>query len=76
MRQTAWTAKPRRKRLCKHLRLSLEPGQAIRIAGERLGQNLQRHLAVELGPSPGRPVPCPLADEGGDVEVAESGTDF
>ncbi len=33
----------------KNLRLTLEPGQPIRISGKRLGQDLQRHLPVELG---------------------------
>ena len=32
-----------------HLRLALEPGETIRVAGEGVGENLERHLAVELG---------------------------
>ena len=32
-----------------YLRLSLEPGETIRIGGKRLGQNLQRHLPVQFG---------------------------
>ena len=31
------------------LGLALEPGEAIRIGGERLGEDLERHPAVELG---------------------------
>ena len=30
------------------LRLALEAGDALRIAGERLGQDLDRHVAIEL----------------------------
>ena len=32
-----------------HLRLPLEPRQAVGVAGKRLGQDLERDLAVELG---------------------------
>ena len=61
---------------CKNLRLSLEPSEAIRISGERLGQNLQRHLPVQLGIGGLIDLAhTPLADEGGHVIVAESGTD-
>ena len=31
------------------LGLSLEPGEAVRVAGERLGKGLERDRAVELG---------------------------
>ena len=34
-----------------HLGFTLEPGQSIWIVGERLRQDLQRHVAVELGVS-------------------------
>ena len=38
----------------------LEPGQAIRIGGKRLRQDLQGDIAVELGiSSPIDPGPCP-----------------
>ena len=33
----------------KDLRLSLEPREPIRIAGKRLGQDLERDLPVQLG---------------------------
>ena len=60
-----------------NLRLSLEAGQAIRIGSERLWKHLQRDLAVELRVSGLVDLPHPaLADEGGDVIVAESGADF
>ena len=32
-----------------HLGLTLEAGQPVRVGGERLGENLERHVAVELG---------------------------
>ncbi len=55
------------------LRLPLEPGQPIRVSREGVGQDLQGDLAVELGV--GR-LPdlahAALADEGGDVVMAES----
>ena len=31
-----------------HLRFALEPGHALRVFGESLGQNFQRHLAPQL----------------------------
>ena len=31
------------------LRFACEPGEAIGIAGEGIGQNLQRHVPIELG---------------------------
>jgi hypothetical protein len=30
-----------------HLRLALEAGSSIRVAGERLGQDLQRHITIK-----------------------------
>ena len=60
-----------------HLRLSLEPGQPIRISREGFRQDLQRHLTVQLRISGLiHPSHAPLADEGGDIVVAESGADF
>ena len=48
-----------------------------RIAGKRLGQDLQRHLAVQLGIGGLVDLSHPaLADEGGDVVVAEPGAYF
>ena len=32
-----------------HLRFALETGEAIRITGEGIGQDLQRDLAIQLG---------------------------
>ena len=56
--------------------LPLEPGEAIRVGGERLGEDLQRHLALELGISRLIDLPhTPLADEGGDVVMAEARAD-
>ena len=58
------------------LRLTLKPCQPIRIAGKRFGQDLQRHLPVQLGIGGLIDLSHPaLADEGGDVVVAESGAD-
>ncbi len=59
------------------LGLTLEPSQAIRISCKRLGQDLERHLAVQLGIGGLIDLPhAPLADEGGDVVMAESGANF
>ena len=61
----------------KNLRLSLEAGEAIRIFSKRLGQDLERHLAVQRGIGGLIDLArSPLADEGGDFIVAESGADF
>ena len=60
--------------LAKNLRLALEPRQPIRISRERLGQDLQRHLPVQL--RIGGLVDlahAALADQGGDVVVPEAG---
>ena len=55
----------------------LEPGEPIRIRGERLGQDPERHLPVELGIRwPDRPGPCPLADKGSHVVMGDAGADF
>ena len=59
-----------------NLRLTLEPGQPIRIVGKRFRQDLQRHLTLEL--RVGRLVDLAhpaLADQGGDLVVAEPGAD-
>ena len=59
-----------------HLRFPLEPGEAIGVCGEGVGEDLQRDVAAQSR------VGCPidlahaaLADEGGDVVMAESGAD-
>ena len=55
---------------------SLKPCEAVRIGRECFRQNLQRHLAVELGIGGLIDLPHPaFADEGGDVVMAEAGTD-
>ena len=61
-------------RLARDLRLPLEPGEAIRIVREGVGQDLQGDLAVELGVG-GLPdlAHAPLAEEGRDVVVPEAG---
>ena len=56
---------------------SLEPRQPLRVSGERFGEDLERHLPLELGIS--RLIHlahAPLADEGGHVVVAEAGADL
>ena len=59
-----------------NLRLPLEPSQPIRISGKRLGQDLERHLPVELGIGGLVDLAhAPLADEGGHVVMAEAATD-
>ena len=51
-----------------------EPSQPVRVSGERLGEDLERHLPVELGLGGLVDLPhAPLADEGGHVVGAESG---
>ena len=60
----------------KNLRFALEPCEPIRISRKRLGQNLERHLAVQLGIGGLIDLSHPaLADEGGDVVMAQSGAD-
>ncbi len=59
-----------------HLGLALEPGEALGVGGERLGQHLDRHLAVE--PGVGGPVHlahAALAQLGGDREVGKGPAD-
>ena len=60
-----------------HLSLTLEPGKAIRISGERLRQDLERHLPVQLGIGGLIDLAhAAFANEGSDVVMAESGADF
>ena len=60
-----------------NLSLSLEPRQPIRIFGKRLGPDLERHLPVQRGIGDLIDVAhAPLANEGGDIVVAESRADF
>ena len=58
-----------------HLGLPLEPSETIRTVGEGVGEDLQRHQAVELGvgglPALSHPA---LAEEGDHVIVPEKGT--
>ena len=55
---------------------TLEASQALRIVRERLRQDLERHVPVELGvPGSIHLSHAPLAYEGGHVVVAEAGTD-
>ena len=61
---------------CEDFSFSLEPGEPLRVSGKRLGQDLERHLALELRIS--RLIDLPhasLADEGGHVVVSEAVTD-
>ena len=59
-----------------NLGFPLEPREPVGISRKRLGQDLERHLAVERGVSGLVDLPHPaLADEGGDVVVAKSGAD-
>ena len=54
----------------------LEPCEAIRISGKRLGQDLQCHLTVQLGIGGLIDLAhAPLADEGGHVIVGDAGAD-
>ena len=58
------------------LRLSLEPSEAIRVSGEGVWEDLQRDVPAELGVGGAIHLPhAPLADEDGDVVVAEAGAD-
>ena len=55
---------------------AFKPCESIGVFGERLRRDLQRHVPIQLGVS--RPIHfahTPLANEGGDVMVAESGAD-
>ena len=59
-----------------HLRLSLEPCEAIRIGCEGFRQDLERHLAVEFGIGGLVDLPhAPLADKGGDCVMPEPRAD-
>ncbi len=55
------------------LRLPLEPGEPVRISREGVGEDLQRHLAVELGVG-GLPdlAHAAFPEQGGHVVVAEA----
>ena len=54
----------------------LEPGQAIRIGGERLGEDLQGHLALELRIGGLADLShAAFADLGGDFVVPEARAD-
>ena len=58
-----------------HLRFPLEPGEAIRVSGEGVGEDLQRDIAAELGV--GGPIDLAhpaFADEGGDLVRAQCGS--
>ncbi len=56
---------------------SLEPCQPLRVSRECCWEDLERHLALELRISRLIDLPHPtLADEGGDVVMAEAGADF
>ena len=56
--------------------ITFKPCESIRIIREGLRQDLQRHVPVELGISGSIDFAhAALADEGGDIVVAESGTD-
>ena len=61
----------------RYMRFSLEPRQAIRISRKRLRQDLECDLSIQLGIGGLIDLAhAPLADEGGDVVVAEPGADF
>ena len=63
--------------LGEELRLALEAGEALGVGGERLGQDLDRDLALQL--RVGRPVDDPhaaLAERGGDLVRAECRADL
>ena len=58
------------------LRFSLEPSEAIRVGSERLGEDLERNLALELGIGGLIDLPhAAFADLGGDGIGAEAGAD-
>ena len=58
------------------LRFPLEPGEPIGVLGKGVRQNLERHLAVELGVSRLPDLShTAFAEEGGDRVVAEAGAD-
>ena len=45
---TRWLRRQGVVQRCQHFRFPLKPGEAIRIVRERLRQDLQRHVPVEL----------------------------
>ena len=58
-----------------HLRLPLEPSEAIRIIGKRLRQDFEGHITVEIGVSgPIHLAHAAFADPGGDGVRAKCGT--
>ena len=64
-------------RLARTCASPLEPGEAVWIGCERVGEDLQRDIAAELGVGRLIDLSHPsLADEGGHVVVAESGADL
>jgi hypothetical protein len=57
------------------LRFAGEPSELFRVVGERLGQNLQRDIAIELCVSGPKHLPHPAhADLRGNFVHAEAGT--
>ena len=61
---------------CEHLRFALEPSQTVGVAGEGVGQHLDRDLPIKVCIGGLIDLSHPtLANEGGDVIVAESGAD-
>ncbi len=55
-------------------RLTLESLQPVRVARERLGQDFQRHVAIELRVAGAKDLSHPAcADRGGDFVDAEAG---
>ena len=59
-----------------HLRFPLEPSEAVRVGGEGVGEDFQGDVSAELGVGGAIDLPhAPLADEGGDVVMAEAGAD-
>ena len=60
-----------------NLCFTLKPCQPLRVGRERFGENLERHLALELGIDGLIHLShAALADEGGHVVMAEPGADF
>ena len=58
------------------VRFPLEPGEAVGVSGEGVGQNLQRDIAAELRVCRAIDLPHPpFADEGGHIVMAEAVTD-
>ena len=62
---------------CENLRLALKPSEPIRVSRKRLGQDLQRHLPVQLGIGGLVDLShATLTNESGDVVMSEAGADF